>query len=237
MRARASAYRSSTLPRLAALLLTACLLPGCIGTGTPKQRGSLEQLLEWIVGDFDNRAQFEAQADGDSTFSHLGLQRRLVIAPAIGEHVVYAQINRRADPGDVYRQSLQVFERDARGNISSRNLSFAEPDKYRDIIANPNAFAALRPTDLVSALPDTCNPGWQFNGEAFEARIQRDNCIMISRRDGKPRHIQSTEFVYPGWIRNEESGYRENGEQIFGLEPGVYYQYDRQQKGRMESRP
>ena len=50
---------------------------------------------------------------------------------------------------------------------------------------------------------------------------------MTSRRDGKPRRIESTEFVRADAILNMESGYREDGSRIFGLEDGVYYRYDR----------
>lgn len=208
----------------------ACLLQGSASAASAEHAaGSFAQLLEWITGDFDNHAQFNAhvKAEGEPSFDHLGLQRRQVTAPALGEHVVYAQINRRADPTDIYRQTFQVFALDEKGNITSKNMRFVEPEKYQDILARPEAFAALTQSDVIPALPESCDPAWRFSGTEFEARISRESCTMISRRDGKARHIQSTEFIGPNLIRNEESGYRGNGERIFGLPAGIYYHYDR----------
>lgn len=222
------------------LYLCCLLLQGCSNAYLQNESadeattGSLTLLLDWVSGDFDNRRQFESQTEtptgsgfSQSGFSHLGLQRRIVYAPQLGAHVLYAQINRRADPGDVYRQTLQVFEQDSEGTIRSRNLRFRDAEKHRDILATPGAFAALESAALKPALPTGCDPEWTFDGSEFTARIYRERCSMISRRNGKSRHIQSTEFVGPNTIRNEESGYRENGEQIFGLAPGVYYEFDR----------
>lgn len=205
-------------------LLYAVLL-ACAAAGSAAQEDDLDLLLRWMVGDFDNRAQFEAQA-GDA-ISHLGLQRRLVDAPALGEHVIYAQTNRRADPTDIYRQLLIVFDRDAAGRILARNLRFADPNANRDILSNPKRFSTLTAADVQPALPPGCDPSWERLGGEFVGRVSRQNCVMTSRRDGGPRRIQSTEFVRTDAILNEESGYREDGSMIFGLEKGLYYRYDR----------
>lgn len=214
---------TSTFPlRIAALCLV--MLVGTAGAGGARA-DDLDLLLQLIVGDFDNRAQFEAQ-EGDE-ITHLGLQRRLVNAPAIGEHVVYAQINHRADPADIYRQSFMVFDRDASGDIIARNMRFTTADAHRNILEDPSRFAALTTADVEPSLPAGCEPVWTREDDMFVSRISRESCVMISRRDGKPRRIQGTEFVRADAILNEESGYREDGSMIFGLSEGVYYRYDR----------
>jgi hypothetical protein len=189
--------------------------------------GSLAQLLEWIQGDFDNYLQYASQTPGGGEFSHLGLQRRLVAIPALGEHVIYAQINRRADPSDVYRQFVQVFSEDESGQIQSRILRFVEDEQYLDILAQPDAFAKLTEDDFRPALAPGCEPHWRVEGNAYVSRIDKQRCVIASRRDGKPRHIQSTEFVEAMRIRNEESGYLPDGTQLFGLPDNVYYEYQR----------
>ncbi len=213
---------------------------------------SIDELLELLVGDFDNRAQYEAQfanagalaaqgeekrsaagaspSDGDNgepQFSHLGLQRRLVQVPALGDIVVYAQINRRADPTDVYRQSFQRFSVNADGTIGARNYRFTDPRAHKDILKHPERFAALTAQELTPSLPESCDPRWTFEDGVWVSRIDRENCVITSRRDGKPRHIQATEFVEATRIRNEESGYDADGRMIFGLPPDTYYHYDR----------
>lgn len=189
--------------------------------------GSLAQLLEWVRGDFDNRKQYASQKPGNNNFSHLGLQRRLVSMPALGDYVIYAQINRRADPADVYRQFLLVFSQDEFGRIQSAVLRFIEATQYLDILARPDTFETLAPEDFRPALTPGCEPHWRVEGAAYVSRIDPKRCVITSSRDGKPRHIQSTEYVEANLIRNEESGYLPDGTQLFGLPEDVYYLYQR----------
>ncbi len=223
------------------------LMAGSSSWGEP-----IDALLALLVGDFDNRAQYEAQfsksgeltaqreekrsaagaspSDGDNgepLFSHLGLQRRLVQVPALGGLVVYAQINRRADPTDVYRQSFQRFSVNADGIISARNYRFTDPQVHKDILEHPERFAVLTEQELTPSLPETCDPRWTFESGVWVSRIDRESCVIASRRDGKPRYIQATEFVEATRIRNEESGYDADGRMIFGLPADTYYHYDR----------
>lgn len=207
------------------LISTLASLTAALTFCASAQSSTLDKLLPLITGDFDNRAQFEAQ-EGD-TISRLGLQRRRVNAPALGTHVVYAQINHRADPSDIYRQTIMVFEEADDGAVSSRTLRFADADAHRDIMDNLERFETLTADDIGPALPGGCDPSWSFDGEQFISRISADECVIISRRTGNPRHIQGTEFVRIDAILNEESGYREDGSMIFGLPEGVYYRYDR----------
>jgi hypothetical protein len=182
-------------------------------------------MLDWMQGDFHNLRQYRAQGTDEGDFSHLGLQRRLVRVPALGEHVIYAQINRRADPDDVYRQFLQVFSVDDNGEIQSRILRFVDAEKHLDILAHPETFDTLSAEEFRPALAEGCEPHWRIEDNAYRVSIDRSDCIIVSQRDGKPRHIQSTEFVEANRIRNEESGYLPDGAQIFGLPDGVYYEY------------
>ncbi len=218
------------LPERAWFLLPVLTLLSALAQGEAKE-GSIDELLLWLSGDFDNAAQFKSQppveAGDTATFSHLGLQRRRVDAPQLGKYVIYAQINRQADPNDVYRQSVQVFSVAEDGSIQAKNYRFANPEAHGDILQTPGAFKALTPEDLVPALPEGCDPKWQFEDGTYVSRIDRQDCVMISRRDGKPRHIQATEFLSQSAIRNEESGYTADGAMIFGLPADQYYHYDR----------
>ena len=191
--------------------------------------GDLATLLEWIAGDFDNREQVAAQPPSDEAlYSLLGLQRRVVTAPALGEHVVYAQINNDADPANVYRQTLMVFSEDPdTGQIRSRTVSFADPEANADIIDRLDDLSDMSPDAFVDSLPDGCAPAWNWRDGEYRMFIDPDACVIVSKYTGEPRHIQGTEFVSPDAIRNEESGYRPDGSMIFGLPDGVYYVYER----------
>lgn len=190
-----------------------------------EQEGDLSVLLDWITGDFDNIAQFEAQ-DGNAV-DHLGLVRRVVTAPVLGEHVVYAQINQRADPADVYRQTIMVFEETADGSILARYLRFADKEAHLDILSDLARFGSLTADDFVPSLPAGCEPDWRFDGSVFTGLVARETCLITSSYDGTTRHIQSTELVGVDTIRNEESGYREDGSMIFGVPDNMLYSYNR----------
>lgn len=191
--------------------------------------GDLDTLLEWLAGDFDNRAQVAAQPESDEPlYSLLGLQRRVVSVPVLGEHVVYAQINNDADPAKVYRQTLMVFGEDAGiGQFRSRTVSFADEEANADIIDRLDDLAGMTAEDFVDRLPEGCSPNWQWRDSEYRMFIDPDDCVITSQYTGKKRHIQGTEFVSPEFIRSEESGYRPDGSMIFGLPEGVYYVYER----------
>lgn len=210
------------LASIAITFSTSLLL--CAGVAA-EQKGDLRELLNWISGDFDNIAQFEAQ-DGEA-IDHLGLVRRIVTAPALGDHVVYAQVNRRADPTDVYRQTIMVFEESADGGIIARYLRFADKDAHRDILSDLARFSSLSAEDFAPSLPAGCEPDWRFNGSVFIGLVARETCLITSRYDGTIRHLQSTEIVGINAIRNEESGYREDGSMIFGVPNDMLYSYNR----------
>lgn len=206
--------------------ITVGLLAALPAWGAP---GDLDTLLEWLAGDFDNRAQVAAQPEAEKPlYSLLGLQRRVVSVPVLGEHVVYAQINNDADPTDVYRQTLMVFGDDAgTGQFRSRTVSFADPEANADIIERLDDLASMAADDFVDRLPEGCAPNWEWRDGEYRMFIDPDDCVITSQYTGNQRHIQGTEFVGPNVIRNEESGYRPDGSMIFGLPEGVYYVYER----------
>jgi hypothetical protein len=209
----------------------AFLAVALLGIGPPAlaEPGDLATLLDWISGDFDNREQVRAQPVSDQPlYSLLGLQRRLVVAPALGEHVVYAQINNDADPAKVYRQTLVVFSQDPDGGpISSRSLAFADQEANADILQRLADLKDMTAEDFVAALPDACSADWKWRDGEYYSFVDAKDCVITSGYTGKQRGIQSTEFVSPAGIRNEESGYKADGSFIFGLPAGVYYDYRR----------
>ncbi|MDJ0927582.1 MAG: chromophore lyase CpcT/CpeT [Gammaproteobacteria bacterium] len=195
--------------------------------GNAAGHADLETLMAWMSGDFHNRQQYEAQPPADEPlFGLLGLQRREVEAPALGDHVVYAQINNDADPANVYRQRLYVFELLDGGVIRMSNWGFADPDANKDILGRLEDLASMPRDAFTNSLPETCTSYWTKRDDEFYTYIDPDKCIIESRRGGK-LGIQSTEFVSEDRIRNEESGWELDGRMRFGLPEGIYYEYQR----------
>ncbi len=191
--------------------------------------GGLPVLMRWMTGDFDNRRQVEHQEHRDPPlYSLLGLQRRQVEVPALGDRVIYAQINHEADPDQIYRQSFVVFHVDKRsGVIRSENWSFADPTDKKTILSRLYDLQNMSREDFKRALADTCIATWEARGEEFYAQISAQKCVLTSRRSGEALRLQATEFVGADGIRNEESGYKADGTMTFGLPPQQYYEFDR----------
>ncbi len=191
--------------------------------------GGLPVLMRWMTGDFDNRRQFANQERREpQVFSRLGLQRRQVAVPALGDHVIYAQMNHDADPAKIYRQSFVVFHVDETSAvIRSENWSFADPQGQQNILSRLDDLKKMSREDFKRSLADNCVATWEARGEEFYTQISAQDCVITGRRTGEPLGIQATEFVGADGIRNEESGYKADGVMTFGLAPNQYYEFDR----------
>jgi catechol 2,3-dioxygenase-like lactoylglutathione lyase family enzyme len=188
---------------------------------------ALARLLAWMTGDFDNRAQFAAQPpSAKPVFALLGQQRRAVSVPALGQHVVYAQINSDADPAQVYRQRLLVFTPGDGDTLRMTTWSFADEPAHRDILTRLDDLASMPREAFVPSLPPGCEAEWAWRDEVLYSQIRADACHIDSQRGGRIA-IQSTEIVGSGGIRSEESGYSLDGRMLFGLPEGQYYDYRR----------
>lgn len=190
-----------------------------------RTNADLATLIDWMSGSFDNRAQFESQpATGNRQFSLLGIVRKPVGVPVLGDHVVYAQINNDADPGKVYRQRLLVFAIHG-DDIRMEAWSFADPAAHQDILQRLDDLKAMPADAFTPALPAGCEANWVKEGDAFVGRIDPADCRIVSAQSSQPRGIQGTEIVGPDGMRSEESGYDQAGKMIFGLPEGSYYEY------------
>lgn len=188
----------------------------------------LATLLAWMTGDFDNRAQFEAQPPAaEPRFLLLGIQRRLVQVPALGTHIVYAQVNDAADPARIRRQRLFAFAPDAGGGIVMTSWSFVDEDAARDILGRLGDLAAMPATAFRPSLPAGCDMRWTATEGTWSGRVDPGTCTISARRDGAPMKLRSTEILDAAGLRNEEAGFTAAGVMAFGLPDGVYYEFRR----------
>lgn len=191
--------------------------------------GALARLMLWMDGDFANRPQFAAQstpADAEPQFSLLYLKRRVVVAPALGAQVVYAQINEGAAGGPLYRQNLLVFTRAADGSISSRAWRWRDADGAAMLADRLELLVTAAADDFLPALPPGCDMRWEEQDGRFIGRIAAADCSVVSGRTDQPRGIRATEIVEPGRLRSEEAGFAPDGSLLFGLPDGVYYDFE-----------
>ncbi|MFM7708471.1 MAG: hypothetical protein ACKO9D_10690, partial [Gammaproteobacteria bacterium] len=124
MRAR----RAPSLLLLAACGLASGPVPAAAPAAAPvaapaglSRDADLEAIVDGLVGTWDNRAQYEAApaalkvpptVEGEwMDLQHARFTR--VAAPALGSHVVYLEWRRSGPEGEISRQRLWSFRRDA----------------------------------------------------------------------------------------------------------------------------
>ncbi len=159
--------------------------------------------------------------DADNPFTDT---RFRIDAPDLGEHVYYYQVNDGPDL-EVYRQRVLVVSVGDDGAISQVALSFKDPDKYAN--APADAFAGLTMESLLPGLPAGCEQIWSVTDGDFSGYVDPETCMIISSRTGKPRSIEAESILSEKGLLLAERGFDENGEQLFGTEPGEYLTLER----------
>jgi len=191
--------------------------------------GSLEQLIGWIQGDWSNEVQFRSQQTpdgGEPEFSWLTMKRRVIEVPALGHHVVYAQIDRGGTDA-VYRRTFLAFEVDADGAINTRVWRWRDAATAAGLEHRLAELHAAPREAFEPALAEGCVMRWRRDGERYVGEVDAKRCAIVSARTGETRHIRATETVAPDSIQAEEAGFTPDGRQLFGGPAGVYYTYAR----------
>ncbi len=145
-------------------------------------------------------------------------RRQPFVASAIGETLVHQQIN-EGDDQVVYRQRVFVF-RNIDDHVQMVAWSFKEPGAWEN--ASPAMLGELTWDDLERSLPDGCEQIWEKTDDGYYGLLKPENCRIISSRTGKPRLIGAESQLTSDALKQTERGYDENGEQLFGTEPGEY---------------
>jgi len=208
------------VPRYLALLL--------LCASAAQADGDLEQLIDWMSGDYSNAAQFAEEMlvnPEQPRFINLRMMRRPVAIPALGEHLVYGHLSRAEQADTAYRRNIFAFAVDGAGRITMSAWQFRDADAAEGVEQRLASLAGASAEDFVPALPDGCTMYWQREPERFVGRISADSCRVVAARSGVPRGIQATEIVSAARIQTEESGFADDGTMLFGLPDEVYYEF------------
>lgn len=175
-----------------------------------------QRFLAWFPGEYNNHEQvWQARSAGVEPHEHLHHIFAPVSVPGLGEHVFYVQQHMDADPDNIYRQRLYLFEKNAeRGAIQLTIFSFPDDPAVRDAHRDPTKVAGFTRAELRS-IPG-CEVYWTWNGEYFDGRMDEGACSFISPRLGKRITITddlklTAEEI---WIRDVARD--EDGNLVFG---------------------
>jgi hypothetical protein len=183
---------STALPALAAAAVLACLAPAG-GTAAPEPTAGAQRTLalvkQWVHGQYDNRAQFEADIARKVPAGEI--HRRVnqffapvtVAVPGIEGYLVYqhASADGSLEPRTIFRVGLLQFITDpATGKLVQRELNFRNGEPWKNAHLKPALLAKATMADV------NVNPGCDFHLEANAAgtevagRMKERACTMWS---------------------------------------------------------
>jgi len=132
-------------------------LGGCADQGKQRE-AELTDLLSWLQGSYDNRAQADADAQkaGHAPRERIALLVMPVYVPRVGKHVLYAQESAADDPRRVMSERLFSFDIDEKRGIVGLVFDFVEPRRWRDGQNNPEIFTSVVTQDVSPRAASCC---------------------------------------------------------------------------------
>jgi len=200
----------------------------CLGYAGLAPAADIENLMRQLEGSY--RVNPAATADGSTPWltSHFAT----VDAPALGDHVVYWQLNLGAEE-TLYRQRVLVFSRDDNNRITQSSLSLVNPAAFADGHRRPELFAALRPEDTLEELPAGCLHVWNRteSGGGWRGVMAPESCRFWSERKQAWTLIGSEIVASNDALLYVERGFSDDNEKLFGPPEGQYYRLPRSGAG------
>ncbi|XBQ16818.1 MAG: chromophore lyase CpcT/CpeT [Oceanicaulis sp.] len=188
------------------------------------QDADFAMFLDWFEGRFDNDRQvFFAEELGvpeDVRHERIHSIFRPVDLPAFGAHVFYVEQYSNADPANIYRQRIYVFEPVYEtGEIRLDIHAPADPDRIAGAHLDPSKLEGLTP-EAATAYPQ-CAVYWRRQENQFVGETRRGECRVESRRSGRTLVIEDDLVLTDGaiWIRDRAE--TDEGDYVYGNRAGI----------------
>ncbi len=209
--------------------------PVAAPAGTPARDADLEAIIDGLVGAWDNRAQFEAApaalkvpptVEGEwMDLQHARFTR--VSAPALGSHVVYLEWRRGGPDGEVSRQRLWSFRRDAAGRMVMDFYAFRDGAPYAGQGDSPQAFIAVTPEQL-RAYPSGCELDFTRRPDGGSSGVVTpDRCVIVAASGRRMGILAEIDIGASGTLGYREYGRLEDGRYAFRVPPTGPYRFVR----------
>jgi hypothetical protein len=165
--------------KLAFLALALGTSPGRAETTT------VETLMQWWSGNFDNDRQVAAQTGGNGAapiyepFFGLRARHRAVEVPALGQHVLFIAEYKNGDPRHVHVIRLQILEPQSDGTVVVSFAPLREPAKFirnaATLEPDLDKLRAAGPADVIRFNP-ACSVVLRKTGEVFSGAMAARGC-------------------------------------------------------------
>ena len=204
-------------------------------TTVPAPDADLEAVVEGLVGSRDNRDQYDAapaalkvppSVDGEwLDLQHASFFR--VAAPALGGHVVYLEWRRGGPEGEISRQRLWSFRRDAAGKLVMDFYAFRDGAPYAGQGGSPQVFETVTPAQL-RGYPPGCELDFarRADGGLFGA-VAPERCIIVAASGRRMGILAEIDIGASGTLGYRESGRLDDGRYAFRVPPTQPYRFRR----------
>ena len=186
------------------------------------ESNQLEQLVEWMTGDFSS----EAQADTSSDPYHYNVTLRMVRIwdnqPVEDGYWVYVEQAYAESQDNPYRQRIyRVFE-ESDGSLKDEIYTFGNASQYVGSWETPEDFDELNETDLT--LKPGCGLFFEWQGDHFYGSTEGTDCTTtIPGVD----YITSESEIYVDYLTSWDLGYDSNGNVVMGpYSPYIFDKFD-----------
>jgi hypothetical protein len=174
----------------------------------------LSQLVNWMCGDFSSAAQSKR----DTNFFDIRLHIRPIWTGDKTTTWLYVEQATAKMEDKPYRQRVYRVERNPKGGFQSVVYTLPEPEKWAGKYKTPNAFDALKPTDL--SLREGCTVFLQKKPDGTYSGSTDGNGCESTLRGAK--YASSTVTVTDNMLRSWDQGFDAGGKQVWGAVTGGY---------------
>ncbi len=160
----------------------------------------LENLAQWMAGEFDNRPQAQEQP---AWFVGLRLWHRPLPWRIGGNLALFCEQANALYPEAAYRQRVVVLNPEA-GSWQAEYKAFQQPERFKGAGINPTLLNLLTPADLVEL------PGCRLTITQQDSRFRAE-----------PEPVAKCCFQYNGETRQVILGFEATAEQFWSHDRGV----------------
>lgn len=174
----------------------------------------LQQLVEYMTGDFSSLAQSQR----DSDFFDIRLHIRPIWTADKANHWLYVEQATATAESKPYRQRVYKVESDGSGGFKSIVYTLSDPAAWAGKYKTPKAFNDLKPEAL--SLREGCTVFLKKQKDgAFVGATQGVGCESTLRG---AKYAASSVTITPTMLRSWDQGFNEKGEQVWGATKGGY---------------
>ena len=196
-----------------------------------KDNGSVELLVEWLTGSFQNTTQrmeldssiSSVPARSGKWLNELCLRHVKIDAPALGSHVLYLTWRELdCEAGVINRHRIWSFRQDSTGNIEMDFFAFpadSSPDDHLSV--------ETLQVDRLVGYPAGCTVVWTWQNDHFWGRLQEVSCQTVAQISRRVIQLGAEIKAAAHGFSYKEIGIYEQGEVAFSVPGGFSYQFEK----------